>query len=361
MNREIYDWGKTLLDYAIPAGVLLITIGIGLGLRYFLFRFLRAHAARTATKIDDILITSLRVPIIFWFIILGLDLASKTVPFSDAILKAIDKAMLVLWITSLTMATASFAINVIKEYAHRFATRLAATGVIQTTVGISIYVLGALFILDLLGVSITPIITALGIGGLAVALALQDTLSNLIAGFHITMSGTVRVGDYIKLDSGAEGYVQDVGWRSTTIRQLSNNLVIVPNLKLSQSIITNYHLPIPQLSVLIPFSVSYDTDVDFVEKVVVEEAKAAAEVIPGLLTDPEPFVRFIPGFGESALQFTLICQVREFVDQYAVQHEIRKRILKRFRKEGIRIPFPTQLIYLSDARPPVGDSMQGAR
>ncbi len=352
MNQEIYDWGKTFLDYAIPAGVLLVTIGIGLGLRYFLFRFLHAHAVRTTTKIDDILIASLRVPIIFWFIILGIDLASKTVPFSDAILKTIDKAMLILGITSLTLATASFAINVIKEYSHRFAARLAATGVIQTIVGISIYVLGALFILDLLGISITPIITALGIGGLAVALALQDTLSSLIAGFYITTSGAVRIGDYIKLDSGEEGYVQDIGWRSTTIRQLSNNLVIVPNLKLSQSIITNYYLPVPRLSVLIPFSVSYNTDVDFVEKVVVEEAKAAAEVIPGLLIDPEPFVRFIPGFGESALQFTLICQAREYVDQYAVQHEIRKRILKRFRKEGIQIPFPTQVVYLSDKHNP---------
>jgi len=127
-------------------------------------------------------------------------------------------------------------------------------------------------------------------------------------------------------------------------------MVIIPNSKLSQSIVTNYYLPEKRMSLLIPVGVSYSSDPEMVEMVLVEEAKNAVGKIPGLLGDPEPFVRFIPGFGESSLDFTLICQVREFVDQYFAQHELRKRIFKRFKEEGIEIPFPHRTVYLREEK-----------
>ena len=111
-----------------------------------------------------------------------------------------------------------------------------------------------------LGLSITPMLTALGVGGLAVALALQDTLANLFAGVYITIAGQIRVGDYLRLDSGQEGYVADIGWRSTRIRMLPNNLVLVPNAKLSQAIVTNYYLPDRELAVLVEVGVDYGSD-----------------------------------------------------------------------------------------------------
>ena len=127
---------------------------------------------------------------------------------------------------------------------------------------------------------------------------------------------------------------------------LPNNIVIIPNSKLAQSIVTNYYLPEKRMSLLIPISVSYSSDPERIEKLLVEEAKKAVGEVQGLLGDPEPFVRFIPGFGESSIDFTLICQVREFVDQYPVQHELRKRIFKRFNEEGIEIPFPQRTVHL---------------
>ncbi|HAS18360.1 MAG TPA: mechanosensitive ion channel family protein, partial [Nitrospiraceae bacterium] len=96
--------------------------------------------------------------------------------------------------------------------------------------------------------------------------------------------------------------------------------------------------------------VSYSSDPERVERILVEEAKKAVGDIQGLLGDPEPFVRFIPGFGESSLDFTLICQVREFVDQYVAQHELRKRIFRRFKQEGIEIPFPHRTVYLREEK-----------
>jgi small-conductance mechanosensitive channel len=123
-------------------------------------------------------------------------------------------------------------------------------------------------------------------------------------------------------------------------------MVIIPNSKLSQSIVTNYYLPEKRMALLIPVSVSYSSNPEKVEKILVEEAKKAVGEIPGLLGEPEPFVRFIPGFGDSSLDFTLICQVQEFVDQFPAQHELRKRIFRRFKEEGIEIPFPHRTVYL---------------
>jgi small-conductance mechanosensitive channel len=163
---------------------------------------------------------------------------------------------------------------------------------------------------------------------------------------HILVEKSIRVGDFIRLESGQEGYVDDITWRTTRIRMLPNNMVVIPNSKLAQSVVTNYYLPEKRMSLLIPVGVSYSSDPERVEQILVEEAKKAVGEVPGLLGDPEPFVRFIPGFGESSLEFTLVCQVREFTDQYPVQHELRKRIFKRFRQEGIEIPFPHRTVYL---------------
>jgi small-conductance mechanosensitive channel len=167
---------------------------------------------------------------------------------------------------------------------------------------------------------------------------------------HILVEKPMRIGDYIELDTGQKGYVDDIGWRTTRIRMLGNNIVVVPNNKLSQSIITNYYLPEKRMSLLIPLGVSYDSDPEKVERILIEETEKAAGVVPGLLKEPAPFVRFIPGFGDSSLDFTLICQVSKFVDQYLAQHELRKRIFKRFKEEGIEIPFPIRTVYMKQAQ-----------
>ena len=209
-----------------------------------------------------------------------------------------------------------------------------------------IILIGLLITLDSLSISISPLLTTLGIGGLAVALAFKDTLANFFAGLYILADEPVREGDYIKLEGGPEGYVVEVGWRSTRIRTLPNNIVVIPNSKVSESIITNYFLPERRISLLLDVGVSYQSDSRKVEEILLQVAKQAASEVEGLLAEPAPFVRFIPGFGESSLNFTLICQVREFVDQYFVQHELRHRILARFKKEGIQIPFPQRTVYL---------------
>jgi len=185
-------------------------------------------------------------------------------------------------------------------------------------------------------VDIRAILAALGVGGLAVALALQDTLSNLFAGFYVSVARQVRIGDFVKVDAGQSGYVQDIGWRSTTLRELGGNLIFIPNNKLSQSIVTNYHLPERSVGIGITVPVNYDADPSQVERLLTEVASAAIGQVPGLLKEPAPSARFIPGFGETSMNFTLGCHVAEYADQFLVQHELRKRIHHRLREAGVR-------------------------
>ncbi len=344
-------------QWLAPLGVLVFTLLAGQALKRYLFAALRRRAAATRTQLDDILIQSLSRPFLIWVLILGLHLAVQSSTLPPAVLRLSGKALLILWVVSLMITASRLAGGLVKHYGRKMQGALPVTSLTENLAQIGVILAGLLILLNLLGISVTPILTALGVGGLAVALALQDTLSNLFAGLYVSLAGQIRVGDYIKLDSGAEGYVTDIGWRSTTIRALPNNLIIIPNAKLSQAIVTNYYLPEKRMSLLISIGVSYESDPDRVERILLEEARRAAGNIPGLLSTPEPFVRFIPGFGDSSLNFTLICQVGEYTDQFLAQHELRKRILKRFREEGIEIPFPTRTIQL---RPPSTTSPEAA-
>ena len=207
-------------------------------------------------------------------------------------------------------------------------------------------IFGILILLENLGISLTTVWTTVGVGSVAVALALQDTLSNFFAGVYVHVDHPVRLGDYVKLASGEEGFIVEMGWRSTRLQTLSNNIVILPNSKLATTSLTNYSLPDPGMSLSIPVRVSHDSDPESIEHLLLEEATQAAGLIPGLLHDPPPSVRFIPGFGESSLDFSLDCRVGSYVDQYFVQHELRKRILGRLRREGVEMPFPQRGVHL---------------
>ena len=218
-------------------------------------------------------------------------------------------------------------------------------------------VLAVIILLENLGISLTAVWTTLGVGSVAVALALQETLSNFFAGLYILADRPVSPGDYIKLDGGQEGFVVRVGWRSTVLRTLPNNYVVIPNSTLSKATITNYSLPESRMSYVLPVSVACGTDPARVESVLLEVVQGAIrDRLEGLLAEPAPLVRFIPGFGSSSLDFSLIVQVRQFTDQYLVQSELRKRILKRFEEAGIQIPFPTQVIRLDAKTPATADA-----
>ena len=340
------DTMKFLLPMATALGSMLILLII----RFVLFRILRAWAERTTSKLDDIIIDSTKNPSILFAAALGLHIGLSFSEIPDKHMAYIGRILHVLIILSVTIASATLAGRLFRNYIQKSNIPIPTTGLAYGILKGTIFVIGFLIILTDLGISIAPLITALGVGGLAVALALQDTLANLFAGVHILMEKSLRIGDFVKLETGQEGYIDDITWRTTRIRMLPNNMVVIPNSKLAQSVVTNYYLPEKKMSLSISISVSYSADLEQVERILIDEAKKGAADIPGLLAEPEPVVRFIPGFGESSLDFTLVCQVAEFTDQYLAQHELRKRIFKRFKEAGIEIPFPHRTVYVREEK-----------
>jgi small-conductance mechanosensitive channel len=334
----------------IPGAVALLSAAVLLITRSFLFRFLHRWAGKTETRIDDIIIRSLKTPSVYWCLAIGLSIGAALSDLPPKYISYLSTIIHIVIILSVTIAVANLTGKIFRNYIQKSNLPIPTSGLAYGILKGTILIIGFLIILSVLGISITPLLTALGVGGLAVALALQDTLANLFAGIHILMEKAIRVGDFVKLETGQEGYVEDITWRTTRIRMLPNNVVVIPNSKLSQSVVTNYYLPEKKMSLLMPIGVSYSSDPEKVEKILVDEARKAVGEVQGLLGDPEPFVRFIPGFGESSLDFTLICQVNEFVDQYLAQHELRKRIFKRFKEEGIEIPFPHRTVYLREEK-----------
>ncbi|MEE9400266.1 MAG: mechanosensitive ion channel family protein [Dehalococcoidales bacterium] len=206
---------------------------------------------------------------------------------------------------------------------------------------IIVYAFGVLVLLDYLNIAITPIVAGLGIGGLAVALALQPTLANFFASTQIVSDRVVRVGDYIELDNGIRGYVTDVGWRSTRIRTPFNNMVIIPNSRLANSVITNYHGPNMELAVIVNAGVSYSSDLAQVEGIARAVATEVIEDLDEAVKKFEPWFGY-EEFGESNINFWVWLQAKDRIASFRMRSEIIKRLHARFNQEGITINYPVR-------------------
>ncbi len=269
--------------------------------------------------------------------------------FQFKLLEALRKTALSLSIICFTLFFADFLASVFRKKVSSLKEVLPPTSLLEHLIKILVFVIGALVLLRSLGISITPALAGLGIGGLAVALALQGPLANFFSGIHLLLSKQIRIGDYIKLETGEEGHIIDITWRNTTIKQLSNNIVIIPNSKLASLIIVNYDQPEKELSVPINIGISYSSDLEKVERVTIEVAKEVMREVPGGVPEFEPFVRY-HSFGEFSINFTVILRAKGYTDQFLIKHEFIKRLYRRYREEGIEIPFPIRVIYLKEEK-----------
>ena len=204
-----------------------------------------------------------------------------------------------------------------------------------------VYSIGVLMALDIVGISITPLIAGLGIGGVAVALAVQPTLSNLFSGTYMITEGDLNEGDFIEMDGGPAGFVVDVGWRSTKIRDRFNNLILIPNSKLVESVVTNYNSDSSVMSVIVECGVSYESDLAEVERVALEVANGVKEDLDEAVDDFDPVVRFTT-FGESNIDFVAVLRAEDRTASFAVKHELIKRLHDRFNADGIEINYPVR-------------------
>lgn len=309
----------------------------------YVFILFEKVAKKTSNRFDDLLFEEARLPVWLLFLVAGssfvfqvIELPKRIAPYIERFNELAVIFAIIYFIARMILALISFASKRnlgLKDMKITF----------SRLINVIIWGAAILMLMDLFGISITPLLASLGIAGLAIGLALQDTLGNFFSGIYILLSQPVRVNDYIELENGLKGYVTNIGWRETRIRTLPNNTVVVPNSKLSQSIITNYYLPQKEMACLVQVGVSYASDLEKVEKVTIEVGKEVLQRVTGGIKTFDPFIRYHT-FADFSINFTVILRIGEFVDQYLVTHEFVKALHKRYKAEGIEIPFPIRTI-----------------
>ena len=318
---------------------------VGFIIHKWIMPLLAKLATKTTIKSDDLIINTIDKWVISWFVALGLFLGLRRVDMEPRYHTWIENGLMIFYIFSVTLILARIISGMMKIKASDSDTIFPSSSIVGNIVRGIIYCIGLLVILQTQGISITPVLTALGVGGLAVALALQPTLSNLFAGLQIIASGKINHGDFVRLSSGEEGYVEDITWRSTTIRAASDHIIIVPNSKLADMIVSNYYLPFNAISFTVEIGVGYESDLNLVENVTKEVIKETLNVVEGGVKDFEPIIRF-SAFGDSSINLKAILRVNDYSSQFAVKSEFIKKIHERYNKEGINIPFPIRTVFM---------------
>jgi len=334
--------GSLLLEIAWAAGILIISVLIAwfilLGTKYVQ----RRAEGRSRTAILPQLLKSISRPLFLLLLLEGFLLAMSSLSYLETWRENLGTASIAVLIALVIYALARTGRVLLSWYLRRARVRQSLSRLAQRVTVILIYLIGLLILLDYLGISISPLIAGLGIGGLAIALALQPTLSNFFAGTQIVVDHVVRVGDYIELDDGTiRGYVTDIGWRSTRIRTTFNNMVIVPNSRLADSVITNYYGPSMEIGVIVEGGVSYGSDLLRVETIAREVSKGVIEELDETVKTFEPWFGY-EEFGDSNINFWIWVQAKDRVASFRVKSELIKRLKSRFDQEGITINYPVR-------------------
>lgn len=336
------------LSAVVPASRLIVAAAILFGSPLLGWAVQRVVNAALRRRLErwrgrDVLRRAVRSVSLAGFTLAGAFTAAAVLPLRTGVRREVDRALLAILIVVVTMVASRVTTDLVRMLTRRTDESRRSSSIFVNLARFFIGLLGILFLLQNLGVSITPILTALGVGGVAVALALQDTLSNLFAGVQIVATKKVKRGDYVKLETGQEGFVADIDWRHTSIRELPSNMILVPNGMLVNSVITNYHYPQTEMSVLVEVGVAYASDLEQVEEVTIEVARETLREVDGGVGHFDPFVRFHT-FNDFSIDFTVILRVREYTDQYLVKHEFLKRLHRAYAQRGIEIPFPVRTV-----------------
>ncbi len=331
--------------FIIPVLYFIGSIVVGIVAEKIILMSLMKAAKKTKWKGDDILIDSFKGLIMFWIFVAGFYFATRKLPFENDFFELLYKVIVSIYIISCSILSVRIIVGFIKLKTFENKGLITSSSIIVNITKVIVYLLGILVILQTLGISITPILTALGVGGLAVALALQDTLSNLFSGIQVIASQQVKTGDFIKLDSGDEGFIHDITWRNTIIKTISNNLIIVPNFKIASATITNYFLPDSESSVTVDVGVSYESNLKQVEEITIQVAKKTMMTIEGGVKEFEPFIRYHT-FADSSINFTVIIRAKEYRYSFLIKHEFIKALHEEFKLNDIEIPFPIRTVVL---------------
>lgn len=335
-------WSQVLADpwwrWAVPAVLLMGGVALGWVVERLLMARLRAWAAKRERSFDHLLIEGLRGLPFLWGALLGLWLATGVAALSPETLTVIRQIELTVLGLSLTVAAVRIAGGLVGRVTSQ-------TSILSNLTRMAVAAVGLLVVLQSLGVSVTPLLTALGVGGLAVALALQDPLSNLFAGLQLLSTKKLRVGDQIRLENGDEGQIADISWRYTTLVTGLSTVVMIPNAKLASAMVTSYSLPDLEVGLSLGFTVAYGSDLEAVERLAIAVAQDVLADTPGGVGEFAPLVRFT-AFAESGIHAGITVRGRTYADLGLLRHHLIKRLDVRFRAAGIAMALPQRVVRL---------------
>ena len=339
MNEAIASINlDNIIRIVIPIAMILGAFILGFIVERQGLRRLRNATANLGWGGAEVIINSLKGLILIWFLIGGTFAAVISLPLDAKIFVLIQKGLLAAAIASGTLIIARLAVGFVQYFTE---TKGAGnlTSLFEMLTRIVIFSLGVLIILQSLGIAITPLLTALGIGGVSLGLAFQSTLSNFLSGLNLATSNKIRIGDYIQLESGEDGYVIDIAWRHTILQDIRDNMVVVPNTRVLNNVFKNYGLPDKEALIILEVGISYNADLDHAERVALEIANEVMNEVEGGVPNSDPWIRY-KEFGYFAVTMAVYLRIREYFDHLVVRHEFIKRLHKRFRQENIEMPFP---------------------
>ncbi|MGY0638621.1 MAG: mechanosensitive ion channel family protein [Paraglaciecola chathamensis] len=340
-------WQFIPYPWLIVGGLVSISVtGMYLVKRFVLVQ-LQSIKRSEGRHVPSILHNSLSKPLSIFILVLNIYLLQylllKHELIADQYNKQVDITAQIGIIIALLVFAERFCNQLVVSYADSSDVLRNSQSIIRGTSKLLIISIGSLVILGTLGISITPIVASLGITSLAVALALQPTLENFFSGVQLVIDKPIRVGDFVELDSGEQGFVEKIGWRSTWIKMLPNNIVVMPNSILSQSKVINYYYPEKELSVPVDVGVHYDSDLEHVERVTLEVAKEILHSHKWGISDYDTFVVFHT-FDSSSINFTVMLRAEEYFNRFFIKSAFIKALHARYRQEGIVIPYPIRAI-----------------
>ncbi len=332
---------SNLLNFLIALGAILLLAKLT---DLIINRVLRRLTRQTRWEIDDKILDIAHQPVMFGVVLIGVAQALVLLELSDPLRFKLNAFLYSLLFLVLSIAAVRFLMLFIDGTFARIADKTGLSTelnpLLKNVAKVGVIVALLMAILSVWRVDITPLLASAGIAGVAVALAAKDTLANFFGGISVFVDRPYKIGDYIVLDDGQRGEVVNIGVRSTRIKTRDDILITIPNSVMANTKIINQSAPIPNFRIRIAIGVAYGSNVDQVESVLQRIAHENSMV----LKEPAPRVRF-RSFGDSALNFELLCWCEEPALQGQLVHQLNMTLYKTFEREGIKIPFPQRDIH----------------
>lgn len=345
MNAVTEIWSRTVENpYFRFLLILALTVVVALLARIILRHILKPLAARTKTKIDDIIIKSLSSILFYILVVIGFRVAIQHFTFETRILANLVDSVLILVITILALRIiTAFSTHWLKEWAAK--TKSTADDrlipLVAKILKTVVIILAFIFLFDTWEINISPLLTTAGIAGLALGFAVRDTLANILGGVQLVLDRTFKVGDKVELDSGEMGVILDIGLRSTKLRTFDNEVIYIPNGQLANAKLKNFTVPDLSVRVNVNFGVEYGSDPEQVRQVVLEAIRKVESVIE----DPAPEVQFL-NMSDFSLDFVARAWVKSYTEAYSTKLKLTDEIYRALSQAKIGIPFPTRTVYM---------------